>query len=156
MNLILVAYQSRSLIDRQAGLSIESTRVPVDIVIPFVGAQVVVELAHLNGSLPAEVIFQLALFRQLVAQAREVEGLDLAGDVVEHGRVGRLRRGAKDVAVCFWRVGLARCLTGWFVSAPVAFLAGLAAIVGVSAAAAFAGARFRTGGIGADFGHDRI
>ena len=154
IDLPLMAYQARSLIGRQASPRVESARVPVDVVIPPVGAYVVVKLADFDGSIPAQVLAQLALFRDLVAKPGKMEGLDLAGDVVEDGRVRGSRRGTEDVAVGLSGVGRARCLTRRFVDGPVGLLTVLTAVVGNPASAAFASAWLRTSGIGADLGHD--
>lgn len=94
-----MADQTRGLVGRQVGIRVKGARVPVGVVVPLVGASVVVEFANFDGSLPAKVVFELALFRELVAEVGEVEGLDLIGDVVEDGRVRGLRRCAEDVAV---------------------------------------------------------
>ena len=148
-----VAHQARGLVGRQARLSTESARVPVDVVIPAVGAEVVVELADFDRSVPAAVVFELALFRELVAEVGQVERLDLARNVVENGRVWRLGRGAEDVAVGFGGVGLAGCLAVRFVGAPVGLLAVSAAVFGCVASAAFSGPWCRARGVGADVCH---
>ena len=85
---------------------------------------------------------KLALFLELVAIVRQTKGHNLAGDVVEDGRVGGLRRGAEDVAVGFWGIGLAGCFTSSFVGAPLASLAVLAAVSGTLASTAFKSAGF--------------
>lgn len=154
VDFFLVAYQSGGLVGRQARLSVESACIAVDVVIPLIGARMVIELASFDRAFPAEMSFELALFCDLVAKIGKVEGLDLVGDVVEDGRVWVLRRGAEDIAIGFWGAGLAVCFTGPFVGAPVDLLTVLAAIVGALASATFARAWFRTGGVGADLGHD--
>lgn len=156
VDLFLMAHQPRGLVGRQAGFGFESARVTVDVVVPLIGAEVVVELADFDRTIPAEVSLELALFRGLVAEVGQVEGLDLAGDVVEDGGVGGLRRGAEDVAVGFWCVRLASCLTCRFVGSPLAFLALLTAVFGTFASAAHASAGFRTRRVGADLRHDGI
>ena len=137
-----MADQPRGVIARQPRLLVESPRVTVGVVIPPIGAHVVVELADLDRSLPAEVSFELALFRRLAAEVVELERHDLAGDVVEDGRVGGLRGGAEDVAVGFRGVGLTSRLARYFVGAPLTFLAPRAAVSCVLASAAFEGAGF--------------
>ena len=138
----LMAYQSCDLIDRQAGFPIESASIPVDVVIPVIGARVIVELADLHRTLPPKVLSKLALFLGLVAIVRQTKGHNLACDVVEDGRVGGLRLGAENVAVGFWGVGLAGCFTSRFVGAPLASLAVLAAVSGALASTAFESAGF--------------
>lgn len=152
----LVAHQPGGLVGRQARVGIESACITIDVVIPLIGASVVVELADFDSSPPSQMLLQLALFRALVAKIGKVEWLNLVGDVVEDGRVGGSRRSAEDVAVGFWGAGLAGCFAGRFVGAPVASLAVLAAVFGILAGAAFASAGFRTRGIEADVGHDGI
>ena len=157
----LMAHQARGPVGRQARLGVESARVPVDVVVPRVGAGVVVELADLDRSLPAAVAFELALFRGLVAEVGEVEGLDLGRDVVGDGRCvrGRLGRcGAEDVAVRFggggvgWTAG--GLAAGGFVGGPVGLLTVSGAVSGTFAPGAFAGAWLRARGIGAHIEHD--
>lgn len=96
---LLLTYQTRRLISLRARLITKSTRVAIDVVVPAIGARMVVEFTHFDRILPAEVFFQLPLFRELVAEVGQVERLDLGGDVVEDGRVGGLGRGAEDEAV---------------------------------------------------------
>lgn len=116
----------------------------------------VVELADFDGCLSAEVIFELALFRDFVAEVGEGERLDVVGKGVEGGGVWSMGRGAEDVAVGFQRcVGLrlACCFACCFVGAPVGFWA---AVFCGFAAAAFAGAGVGAWWVGAGVGHDGV
>lgn len=154
IDLLLMAYQPRDLVGRQARIGLESACIPVDVVVPLIGAQVVVELADFGGSSPSKVLFELALFCRFVAEIGKIEGLDLAGDGVKDGRVWSLRCGAEDIAIGFWGcVGLAGCFTGRFVRTPVASLTAVATVFGSLACTALVSACFRTGGIGTDVGH---
>lgn len=157
VDLLLMAYQTRCLVGGQARLGVESACFAVDVVIPLVGAEMVVELADFHGPSPSKALFKLTLFCELVAEVGKIEGLNLVGNVVKDEGVWSLRRGAEDVAIGFWWcVGLAGCLTGCFVSTPVASLAALAAVFGTLACAALVSACFRTRWIGADVGHGVI
>ena len=152
----LVAHRPGGLIGRQARVGIESACITVDVVIPLIGASVVVELTDFDSSPPSQMLLQLALFRALVAKIGKIEWLDLAGNIVEDGHVSGSRRSADDVTVGFCGAGPAGCFAGRFVGAPVASLAVLAAVFGILAGAAFASAGFRTRDIEADVGHDEI
>ena len=155
----LVADQACSLVERRARLRVQGALVPVDIVVPVVRPNMVVELAHLDRMLPAEVFPQLALLLRLVSVVRKMERYDLACDVVgDDGRVvSGLGRGADDVAVGFlWCGGLAGRFAGRFVDAPLAALTILAAVSGALAPGADEGAGVLTGIVGAGFGHGGI
>ena len=151
-----MADQARDLVGRQARRGLESARIPVDVVVPPIAAEVVVELADFNASVPSEPLLELAPFSALVAVVGKREGLDLAGDVFQDGRGWSVRRGAKDIAVGFWGgIGLAGCFAGRFVSAPVASLAFGAAVFGSLACTARVSAQVRTRGIETGFRYGR-
>lgn len=113
---------------------------PVDVVIPAIRSQVVVELPHLADGRPSTSGLDLLYLRHLVAIVLKVEGRD----VVNEGRGVVAWRGADEVAVVLLGGG-----ADFLVGRPVGLLANLAAVGGGLAASAVKCTVLGAGGRGA-------